>query len=173
MVQCAHFVLRRGVLYWPYTLPCTHFSGGITMKRHSFRLAARNLPPTSTLICKQSPISTRSAEASSRAFYFSVRMPPYSVRQKSIEGRQKVTKWYGSSGCFWLVPGIYGNVVIFCFAIKSICTKAALVIAHIVQSSLSVLDFLCKLCHTIATGNVPDNVSDSSFRDEGFRQWAT
>ena len=132
--------------------------------------AARNLLPTSTPICKQSPISTRSAEASSRAFYFSVRMPPYSVRQKSIEGRQKVTKWYGSSGCFWLVPGIYGNGIIFCFAIKSICTKAALVIAHIVQSSLSVLDFLCKLCHTIATGNVPDNVPEYITESEVLRQ---
>ena len=52
---------------------------------------------------------------------------------------------------------------------KTTCTKAGRFLVHFLRKWFHMIDFLHRMCHTIATGNVPDNVPDESAESEEMR----
>lgn len=65
--------------------------------------------------------------------------------------------------------GNYRYFQICCFARKSNCTNARVGIAHLVQSCITLIDFLYRMCHTNVAGNVPDNVPETLSESEARR----
>ena len=82
---------------------------------------------------------------------------------------QKVTKRYDNFRSFLTCTGNYRYFQICCSARKSNCTNARGGIAHLVQSCITLIDFLYRMCHTNVAGNVPDNVPETLSESEARR----
>ena len=82
---------------------------------------------------------------------------------------QIVTNRYGFPGISWNVTGNFRNQPVFWCVGKSNCTTSNRFFVHISRNRSNMIDFLNKMCHTIATGNVPDTVPDNPTESAGTR----